>query len=85
LGDDTMRKPPKRWCLWNSDRPLAYRLYRGKEYLVTAQQQSDGSWFWYGLGNNTAGMPVKTLADVKQQVAVFLDTQVGRAMMGDAP
>jgi hypothetical protein len=76
-----MLKHPKRWRLWNSDRPLAYRLYRGKEYLVTAQQATDGSWFWYGLGNNTAGMPVKTFDEVKGQVAVFLNTEVGRAML----
>ena len=76
-----MLQHPKRWRLWNSGMPLSYRLYRGKEYLVTAQKSQDGSWFWYGLGNNTAGMPVKSFDEVKQEVAAFLNTDVGRALM----
>jgi hypothetical protein len=47
--------------------PAAYELRSGDVVLMTAQQARDGSWFVYGLGANTAGLPVATLDLAKAQ------------------
>jgi hypothetical protein len=80
----TERKRPARWRRGeNSYRfgPDTYRLYRGDDCLVTAQKCRDNSWFWYGLGVNTAGRSVPTLEDIKQQVTEYLASDAGRAAL----
>jgi len=38
--------------------PETYRLSRtGGEWLVVVQKNKDGSWFWYGGGQNTHANP----------------------------
>jgi hypothetical protein len=38
--------------------PETYRLSRGgTDWLAVAQKNKDGSWFWYGGGQNTCANP----------------------------
>lgn len=78
----TERKRPARWKIHSHYRPTAYRLNRGEQYLVTAQKDGDGTWFWYGLGVNTAHRPLPTFGDIKRQVAEYLESPAGRAALG---
>lgn len=41
------------WRKGSTSRPRTHTLWRGTERLATAQQ-TDGGYFWYGCGVNTA-------------------------------
>jgi hypothetical protein len=60
--------------------PETRRLSRGgKDWLAIAQRNKDGSWFWYGGGQNTCSTPTDLETAKKEAVAHIL------ALGGDKP
>ncbi|MFL6709265.1 MAG: hypothetical protein ACJ8HI_13765 [Massilia sp.] len=51
--------------------PDTYELSRGERWIARAQQNRDGTWFWYGAGRNTANRPM-TLEAAKAEAAAYV-------------
>ena len=82
MKEETKTKKPR--LSWRKKKqrfgPETRRLSRGGEgWLAIAQKDKDGSWFWYGGGQNTCQTPTDLETAKKEAMAHIL------ALEGDKP
>lgn len=82
MKEDPKTKKPR--LSWRREKqrhgPETRRLSRGgKGWLAIVQKNKDGSWFWYGGGQNTCQTPTDLETAKKEAMAHIL------ALEGDKP
>ena len=77
MNEEHKTKKPR--LSWRKEKqrygPETRRLSRGGKDLVIVQKNKDGSWFWYGGGQNTCQTPTDLETAKKEAMAHILSLE----------